>query len=326
VVARSLAELTAGATDRQPMKNADSKSAASFERVVIGGAGYVVKVVDGRSDWLALASGDSAGRAICLWEDGVYAALPPSIDSTVVGVARLGPDADPWPAALLMRDVSDLLIPEDGAVDLATHAALLDAMADLCVHFDDALPATTYMPFVGNYQFLSMREAARQRVTGTIGGPQPFIEAGWASLRAERPELVALVDPLLEDPAPLADSLLATPTTFLHGDWKMGNLGLHPDGRVVLLDWDRPQIGPFAGDLAWYVGVNCDRLPESKEATVERFRAALERRGVATSGWWERQVALSLLGTFLMLGWSKAGQVEELDWWAPLVRAAVPLI
>jgi hypothetical protein len=325
-VARTLDELIAGATSRHPMKHADSKSGATFERVLLDGESYVVKVVDGRTDWLAIASADRQGRAVCLWEDGVYADLPELVDATVVGAARLGGDGAPWPTALLMRDVTGRLIPEDGAVDLATHTALIEGMAALCVHFRDRLPATTYMPFVQNYRFLSPAEVARQREAGTIGGPQPFIEPGWAALRAAAPGLADAVAPLVDDPRPLADALLATPTTFLHGDWKMGNLGLHPDGRVVLIDWDRPQIGPFTGDLAWYVGVNCDRLPESKEDTAERFRAALERRGVSTSGWWERQLSLALLGAFVMLGWSKAEQADEIAWWEPVVQAATRLL
>ena len=110
--------------------------------------------------------------------------------------------------------------------------------------------------------------------------------------------------------------------TFLHGDWKMGNLGYRPDGRVVLLDWDRPSIGPPAADLAWYLAVNCDRLPETKDEVLTSYRDALEQRGWTTDPWWERQVTLALLGAFLQLGWSKAGQDEELAWWAPVVHAA----
>ena len=43
------------------------------------------------------------------------------------------------------------------------------------------------------------------------------------------------------------------PQTFVHGDWKMGNLGRRPDGRTILLDWafpgrapptDRPRLVP----------------------------------------------------------------------------------
>ena len=55
----------------------------------------------------------------------------------------------------------------------------------------------------------------------------------------------------------------------------MGNLGTHPDGRTILLDWAYPGSGPACWDLCWYLALNQARLPESKEATIERFRAAL---------------------------------------------------
>ena len=66
-----------------------------------------------------------------------------------------------------------------------------------------------------------------------------------------------------------------TPLTFLHGDWKLGNLGVAP-GRTVLLDWTYPGIGPIAHDLAWYLSLNRARLPESKE-DVDRRAARLAR-------------------------------------------------
>jgi hypothetical protein len=37
------------------------------------------------------------------------------------------------------------------------------------------------------------------------------------------------------------------PVTFLQGDLKLGNLGSHPDGRTVLLDWSL--AGGMAGVL-----------------------------------------------------------------------------
>ena len=46
------------------------------------------------------------------------------------------------------------------------------------------------------------------------------------------------------------------------------------------------------------------------------FRS-LERRGVDTSVWWDRQLALSLLGALVQFGWEKAfgGLDSELAWW-----------
>ncbi len=322
VVARTLDELLVGATSREPLKTADSKSSASFERVVIDGAPYIVKVVDGSSDWLAIASDDRTGRAVGLFESGGYGAVPDCIDHTVVGAARLGAGDAPYPCALLMRDVTDSLIAEDAPVDLDTHAAFLDAMAQLHARFAGAPPETTYMPLVQTYRMLSPVEARRQVGTGTAGDVQRMIEPGWQRVSDEAPDLHAAVAPLLDDPQPLADALLEGPTTFLHGDWKMGNLGRHRDGRVVLLDWDRPTVGPGLVDLAWYLAVNADRLPETKDDAVSRYRSVLESLGVPTGEWWDRHLPLALLGAFLTLGWSKGGQPAELAWWGAAVMRA----
>ena len=40
-----------------------------------------------------------------------------------------------------------------------------------------------------------------------------------------------------EDPGILTTRLSILPRTFLHGHWKIGKLGSHPDGRTILLNW-----------------------------------------------------------------------------------------
>ena len=51
------------------------------------------------------------------------------------------------------------------------------------------------------------------------------------------------------------------------------------------------------------------------------FRAALERHGVATSGWWDRPLKLALLGTVVQFGWAKPlGDSDELGWWCEAAR------
>ena len=84
-----------------------------------------------------------------------------------------------------------------------------------------------------------------------------------------------------------------TPTTFLQGDWKMGNLGSHPDGRTVLLDWAYPGAGPACWDLAWFLALNRARPPMSKEDTINEFRGALEQAR-HHHGWLVRQAATPL--------------------------------
>ena len=68
---------------------------------------------------------------------------------------------------------------------------------------------------------------------------------------------------------------------------------------------------------------NRARLPEQKEATISRFRAALESREISTAGWWQEQLDLCLIGIMATFGWEKAlGDQDELAWWEARVAAA----
>jgi hypothetical protein len=72
------------------------------------------------------------------------------------------------------------------------------------------------------------------------------------------------------------------------------------------------------------VALNQARMPESKEATFDRFRASLERHGIDTAGWFERQLDLCLIGIIVTFGWEKAlGDEAELRWWEKRVGEAL---
>lgn len=323
-LAASVDELIAGASSREPMKNADSKSGAMLERVVIDGESFVLKHFDIHGDWLLRATGDAGCRTIACWELGLYDAVPDCIDATVVGAAR-----DParyGAGAVLMRDVGSCLVPEGSSViDLATHRGFIGHMAEQHAAMWGWRDADGLIPMTTRYQILTPRMCELELARGAGDDVAPLIAvvfAGWAELAKVRPHLAGAVRALADDPWPLVSALAETPATFLQGDWKLGNLGRHADGRTILLDWDRPGQGPATFDLAWYLGVNCDRLPESKEATIEAYRTRLEECGIATDEWWDRQLALTLLGTYLQLGWSKTADPDELAWWdAPCARA-----
>ena len=104
----------------------------------------------------------------------------------------------------------------------------------------------------------------------------------------------------------------------MHGDWKAANLGTHADGRTVLLDFGEApgEASPIA-DLSWYLALNADLLPETKDEAIATYRAALERHGIDTGGWWDAAVALEMLGAMVQFGWEKAlgGAGPELAWW-----------
>ena len=140
---------------------------------------------------------------------------------------------------------------------------------------------------------------------------------GWPLLEEVAPRAAEVVVPLVHEPGPLVAGLAATPQTLVHGNWKLDNLGTDPEGRTILLDWELPGRGAPVSDLAWYLAVNCRRLPTTKEQAIEAYRAALERHGVDTGPWWERQLGLCLVGALVQFGWEKAlgGRDDELVWW-----------
>jgi hypothetical protein len=321
--ARGVEALVAGATSRRPLRNADGKSGALLESVVLDGEPYVVKVFDVERDWLLRASGDAGCRAVALWEHGLYDAVPATVDHTVVGAAR---EPGSRRAALLMRDVSPWLVPEDAPVALADHRAYLDAMAAVHAAFWGWRDDLGLIPMSTRYLLLSPLVPATEAAYGVdpLDDVPAMVGPAWAAFAtAVPPDVATLVAALLADPWPLVEALAATPWTFLPGDWKYGNMGRHPDGRTILLDWDRPGAGPATFDLTWYLAVNTDRLPEPKEAAADAYRASLESYGVDTGAWWDRQYALALLGAYVQLGWSKTGQPGELAWWSARARDAI---
>ena len=119
-----------------------------------------------------------------------------------------------------------------------------------------------------------------------------------------------------DQPGPLTGPLAATPATFLHGDWKMGNLGSPPRRADHPARLGLSRFWPACWDLCWYLALNRARLPESKEAAISRFRQALEAAASDTSGWFERQLDLCLIAIMATFGWEKAlGDEGELAWW-----------
>jgi hypothetical protein len=86
----------------------------------------------------------------------------------------------------------------------------------------------------------------------------------------------------------------------------------------VLLDFGEAsgEASPIA-DLSWYLALNAGLLPESNDDAISTYRTGLEGHGVDTGGWWDRAVALEMLGTMVQFGWEKAlgGPGPELAWW-----------
>jgi len=310
----SVEELLGSATAREAWKNADSLSGSVLERVVIDGEPYVLKHLHVDDDWIQRAQGDLVTKPVVAWRSGLFDALPRCFDHTIVDVAA-GLGRNGWGAAILMRDVSPSMVPvAGGRIPLDQHVRFLDHMAELHAHFWGFVDTIGLMPMGNRFFMLTPTMAAYEVAHGSEDPVPNMVTAGWQSMADESPDAARVLLPLLDNPFPLASELEQGPQTLVHSDWKAGNLGSHPDGRTVLLDWAFPGAAPWSIDLGWYLAVNCDLLPHSKEDAIETYRQSLLRRGVDVADWWERQLECGLLAAMFFLGWSKTG--AELEWWA----------
>ena len=296
-----------------------------FERVSIDGQGYFLKCLSRSRDWIMRVSGDRVHRPYLVWQAGMMDRVPACIDHTVVAMEVNG-EGDRSELLMLMRDVAPYLIPEgDAVVGTGIHGGFIEQMAQLAVSFwgwADPDGLLTSMP--ERLRLFAPDTIAPELQSGDVPVALAAADAGWRRLPERSSLLAAAAQAVHDAPGVLAGSLGETPVTFLHGDWKMGNLGAHPDGRTILLDWSLPGAGPPCWELCWYLALNRARLPESKEAAIERYRQALEHAGIATAGWFEAQLDLCLVGIMACFAWEKAlGEEDELRWWEARVGRAV---
>ncbi|MBV9796026.1 MAG: aminoglycoside phosphotransferase [Actinobacteria bacterium] len=330
-VLADVAELVAGATERAELAGAAGKSGARLERLVIDGQSYVLKHLDLAEDWTMRASGCLRGAPLEAWERGLLERLPACFNQPIVGVAReeAGGRAPAGGCALLMHDVSRWLVPvSDDPITLDQHERFLRHMAALHAAFWACGDDCDVVPVMHRYLELSPWLAAAEAAVGSAHLVPRLVGEGWPRLAAVAPAAAAVVTPLAQDPGPLVAALAATPQTFVHGNWKLDNLGTDDSGRTVLLDWEQPGRGAPLSDLAWYLAINCRRLPQGKDDAIASYRAALEEQGIRTEPWWDRQLALCLLGALVQFGWEKAlgGYDEELAWWEARAVEAAPLL
>ena len=316
--AARLDELLGRAEVRTPWEPDDTKSGARFERVLIDGESFVLKYQDPKDDWLLRATGDPGRCYVRLWESGLLGRLPPVIDHAVVAA-----DFDGTVGRVLLRDVGAALLTPDAPFSLEQHARFVEHMAALHAAFWGWSDDVGLTSLTRRYLLFSPAVAAAEAARGSQAVVPRAMAEGWGRLPDAAPAMAKVVLPLLRDPGPLVAALARVPHTLVHGDWKAANLGSHPDGRTVLLDFgEAPGEASPVADLSWYLALNAALLPESKDAVLESYRDALERCRVPTTGWWDEAVALELLGCMVQFGWEKAlgGPGDELMWWEEWVQ------
>lgn len=309
--------------DAVRVRPADARSGAIFERFTDAGQRWFRKRLRPENDWIMRITGDRDFRTAKIWRAGIMHRAAAVVEHAVVDV-----DVVDGELTILMRDVGDRLVPEgDGVLDTVAHRGLLDGIAALGAEFRGWRDDLGLVPMRDRVRFFAPDNIAAELARPDTDPVLRMADAGWARLDERAPALAALARAVHARPEALVAALEDTPATFVHGDPKLGNLGWTPDGGTVLLDWAYPGAGPLTWDLGWYLALNAARLPESKEDAAAAFRAALDRRGVATAGWFDRQLALTQLGVAAVFGWEKAlGDAGELAWWDAAAAAGAEVL
>jgi Phosphotransferase enzyme family len=171
-----------------------------------------------------------------------------------------------------MRDVATGLFAPGTRLSRATSRRLLGAAAAMHVAFKGPAGGHAGLCRLAEwYRLFSPAVAAELCTPGASTIPDLIVE-GWHRFPdVVPPDVVDAVAAVHADPAAFAAALLEHPTTVVHGDLKLANLGLFED-RVVVLDWgDLTAVAPGAVDFAWYVGIN---------ATVVDAAEAVEPTGL----------------------------------------------
>jgi phosphotransferase family enzyme len=299
-------------------------SGARITAIECEGNRYLLKRVRYTDDWIMQVVGDRECREAHFAVSPLVARMPAHVRVPTLGAAR---DGDGF--ALLMGDITPLLLPEEGILTADTVGRVLAALAEMHAAFwDDDSDAGFDLSLT----------AQRIRMTGPSVGEMLLARGidigfsrGWQRFDALAPSGVApVVRRLLDDPAPILDALSKLPSTLLHGDAKFGNMGVDGDD-LWLFDWAIVLRAPVAFELAWFLAVNSSRLPWSLDETMERYRAHLEHAlgaaRYAVADWPAQQAATMLIG-LMLYGWGKAldaddGRPQELAWWCEGADAAI---
>ena len=210
-----------------------------------------------------------------MWASGLVRRLPrQSIDHAVVGAAR-GFGRNGWGAALLMRDVGPHLVPEgDDPVVPVTSTPRSSTTSPTCRPACGAGPTPSDCSTPRSAGRSSARGCWRARPSAAgptrsrpsptgAGAPSPtgpLPTSGPRSTRARRAR------PARRGAGRTRRGRSCTAT----GRWATS--AATPTAARSCSTAPTPVPGPACHDLGWYLAMNRARLPESKEATIERFR------------------------------------------------------
>jgi aminoglycoside phosphotransferase (APT) family kinase protein len=224
---------------------------------------------------------------------------------------------------MLMRDISDVLLSGD---QISTQQ--IDLILRGMVQLHDADPPAN-VSWCDVSRRLTLLTPGSAAIAASYGAPvAKDIREGWQLFeRLASQPAVALIYRLFENPKPLVDALSRERAGFLHGDLKVDNIALGPDGALRLIDWAMTLVAPPAVELGWFLAINSRRMTMPLDDVMHSYAGHAGLSGAER----HRHDSLTVLCGLLLRGWRKAldaaaGEPAELRWWCERVNEAEALL
>ena len=299
-----------------------------------GGDRYVLKRDSPARDWIARSTLDGPVLREA-WFAAHGPALPSPIRAPYLGAGHDGDDV-----GILMPDLTGVLFDWEAPISAEDLDRVLGGLAAL-----HAYPWTGSGNLEGG-PWCPVRERITLICRASLERPGAARDAvadrllpGWDAFDRQAPAAArGLIASLGDNPQPLVDALAKLPSTLIHGDLKLANVGIATDGSIDMVDWQMVSVAPLAIELGWFLVSNVASLPFQPDDVLARYHAALMREGpggAAIVGDWEMQVDAAVLVGLLLRGWRKGADAEagvtlasgssaadDLVWWCDQALAS----
>ncbi|MGH9267452.1 MAG: phosphotransferase, partial [Acidimicrobiales bacterium] len=269
-----------------------------------------------------LLTGD-ARRELRLWRDGVLDSLPAEVTSAVIGIDDLGDRV-----VTVTRDLGRAVLTWDSTLDAGDVRRIFRGITSMHRTFAGApppglCPLETRIAIFAPTRCHLFAAANRALAAAILRGHEVFADLVPA-------DVTGAIHGYYDDAAPLAAALTAaTPTTLLHGDFFLVNVGVE-DGRVIPLDWGLATAGPAALDLITFC------VGAMSNVTLDRDQLLVEARTACRDLVDPMAFTACELWALMELGWNKAldavdhpdphkraTERSDLDFWVTRARAAL---
>ena len=100
------------------------------------------------------------------------------------------------------------------------------------------------------------------------------------NMLSEDKELLSLLEKLIDNADQISKHLLNGPTTLMHGDYWPGNVYVHSDSALTVLDWEEIAIGPGILDLVNYVQTSrwyFEPLPLQDKEIISHYQSRIQQ-------------------------------------------------